>query len=171
MALGGATKFVSLALAPLFAAGEGDRSPLSLVRYAGVLLLVLGTAVIVYLPPGGLGELWDTTLGFQLGRESPFSLWGLHPSLEWLQTALKAGAVALAVALFFVPRRRDMRQVAALGAAVLIALQLAATHWFYFYIVWFAPFALVALLGAHRWASDADAELETPERQAELVPA
>jgi len=37
--------------------------------------------------------------------------------------------------------------VAALGAAVLVALQLAAAHWFYLYIVWFLPFVLVALLG------------------------
>ena len=46
------------------------------------------------------------------------------------------------------PRRRDELTVAALGAAVLIALQLAVTHWFYLYIVWFLPFLLIALLGA-----------------------
>ena len=32
---------------------------------------------------------------------------------------------------------------------VLIAVQLAATHWFYLYVVWFVPFALVALFAAH----------------------
>jgi len=40
-------------------------------------------------------------------------------------------------------------QVAALGAAVLIATQLVAIHWFYLYIVWFAPFVLVALFGEY----------------------
>ena len=40
--------------------------------------------------------------------------------------------------------------VAALGAAVLIALQLTVTHWFYLYIVWFLPLLLIALLGAAR---------------------
>ena len=48
------------------------------------------------------------------------------------------------------PRRVDARTVAALGAAVLIALQLIATHWFYLYIVWFVPFVLVALFAEHR---------------------
>ena len=45
----------------------------------------------------------------------------------------------------YVPRRRDPVKVAALGAAVLLAFEIAAGHWFYLYIVWFAPFALVAL--------------------------
>ena len=57
--------------------------------------------------------------------------------------------VGLAVAVAFVPRRRDTLQIAALGAAVLIATQLLAVHWFYLYIVWFAPFLLVALFGEH----------------------
>jgi hypothetical protein len=37
--------------------------------------------------------------------------------------------------------------VAALGAAVVIAVQLPAVHWFYLYIVWFLPLVLVAVLG------------------------
>ena len=44
------------------------------------------------------------------------------------------------------PRRRDVRTLAALAAAVLIALQLAVEHWFYLYLVWFAPLTWVALL-------------------------
>ena len=36
--------------------------------------------------------------------------------------------------------------MAALGAAVLIALQLTVTHWFYLYLVWFLPLLLVALI-------------------------
>ena len=36
--------------------------------------------------------------------------------------------------------------VCALAAAVLIAAQLAVTHWFYLYIVWFLPPLLVALV-------------------------
>jgi hypothetical protein len=39
--------------------------------------------------------------------------------------------------------------VAALGAAVLIALQLTAIHWFYLYVVWFLPFVLVVVFGAY----------------------
>ncbi len=35
---------------------------------------------------------------------------------------------------------------AALAAAVLIATQIAVEHWFYLYLVWFAPLVWVALL-------------------------
>jgi hypothetical protein len=54
--------------------------------------------------------------------------------------------VALALAVAVVPRRRDLVTVSALAAAVLIAAQLAVTHWFYLYIVWFLPPLLVALI-------------------------
>jgi uncharacterized BrkB/YihY/UPF0761 family membrane protein len=101
-------------------------------------------------PEGGLRELYDRTIGYQAGRPSPFSVWGQVDSLDWLQTVVKAAAVGLALAVAFVPRRPDERQLAALGAAVLIALQLAVTHWFYLYVVWFVPFVLVAMFGAYR---------------------
>jgi len=38
--------------------------------------------------------------------------------------------------------------VCALAGAVTIAIQLPATHWFYYYIIWFLPFALVGFLVA-----------------------
>ena len=53
----------------------------------------------------------------------------------------------LAVAVAFLPRRRDLVGLCALAAAVLIALQLGVTHWFYLYIVWFLGPMLIALLG------------------------
>ena len=58
--------------------------------------------------------------------------------------------MGLALLVAFVPRRPGTRQVAALGAAVLIAMQLAVTHWFYLYVVWFVPFVLVAIFAAYR---------------------
>ena len=63
---------------------------------------------------------------------------------------MKAAAGLLALLVAFLPRRRDAVQVAALGAAVIIALQLAKTHWFYLYVVWFAPLALVAVMAPWR---------------------
>jgi hypothetical protein len=36
--------------------------------------------------------------------------------------------------------------LAALAAAVLIAVQIGVTHWFYLYIVWFFPLVMVAVL-------------------------
>ena len=62
---------------------------------------------------------------------------------------MEGAAVALAIAVAFVPRRRGMIEVAALGAAVLIALQLAANYWLYSYIVWFFPLVIVALVGSY----------------------
>jgi Glycosyltransferase family 87 len=142
LGLGAAAKFVPLALAPLFA----RRRPLV---FGAALALTLAVTVLALVPDAGLRELYDRTIGYQAGRPSPFSVWG-QADLGWLHTAVKAAAVALALLVAFVPRRPDARQVAALGAAVLIVVQLAATHWFYLYVVWFVPFVLVAILGAYR---------------------
>ena len=59
-------------------------------------------------------------------------------------------AVGLAALFFFVPRRRSTVQVAALAAALLIAVQVTANHWFYPYVVWFAPLVLVAVFARQR---------------------
>ena len=142
MGLSAAAKFVTLALAPLFA----RRAP---IVFAAALLLTLVATVAPFVPDGGLRELYDRTIGYQASRPSPFSIWGQVDSLDGLQTVLKVGAAALALLVAFVPRRPDLRQTAALGAAVLIAVQLAATHWFYLYVVWFVPFVFVALFAAH----------------------
>ena len=56
--------------------------------------------------------------------------------------------MALALGVAFVPRFKTPVQVAALAAAVTIAIQLTAGHWFYFYVVWFLPFVLVASFAA-----------------------
>jgi Glycosyltransferase family 87 len=141
VALGAASKFAPLALAPLFA----RRRP---IVFGVALVLTLVVTVLPFVPDGGLREMYDRTIGYQAGRDSPFSIWGQDHSLAWLQTAVKVGAVGLALLVAFVPRRPDVRQVAALGAAVLIALQLGVTHWFYLYVVWFVPFVLVAVFGA-----------------------
>jgi Glycosyltransferase family 87 len=149
LGLGAAAKFVPLALAPLFA----RRRPLV---FAAALALTIAITVLPFIPDGGLRELYDRTIGYQAGRPSPFSVWG-QADLGPLHTLVKVAAVAFALLVAFVPRRPDARQVAALGAAVLIAVQLAATHWFYLYVVWFVPFVFVAILGAYR---------ERPERPA-----
>ncbi len=148
--LGAAAKFAPLALAPLMAAGTGERRWRDLAPYAVALLGSIALLALLFQPDGGLRELYDRTLGYQAGRPSPFSPWGIEPSLAPVQTVVKIGAVGLALLVFFVPRRRTLVQVAALGAAVLVALELAATHWFYLYVAWFAPLALVAFLGALR---------------------
>ncbi|HEX2234521.1 MAG TPA: glycosyltransferase 87 family protein, partial [Thermoleophilaceae bacterium] len=167
--LAGAAKFAPLVLAPLLATGRDDEPrrrawPL----FAAGLGSVLALSVFAYLPDGGLREFYDATIGYQLGRQSPFSIWGLHPSLSWLQSSVKVGGALLAVVVAFVPSHRDTRQVAALAGAVLIAAQLAVDHWFYFYIVWFAPLALAAMFGAYRLGATTSS---VPSRRRDVVPA
>ncbi len=186
--LGAAAKFAPLALAPLFATGcrrgsrqdGAGRRPCSWLVFSAALLAVLAAAFLPFLPDGGPRELYDRTLGYQASRPSPFSVWG---QVEWLQPlhqAVKVGAVALAVLVAVVPRRRSPLQVAALGAAVLVAVELALTHWFYLYVAWFAPLALVALLGPYRGpapplgsepAADPGEVVLVPDRAPEPAPA
>jgi hypothetical protein len=114
--------------------------------FAAAFAITIALAMAQTLLDPGLSTFWESTIGNQAGRDSPFSVWGQEPSLEWLHTAVKAAAVGLALLVAFVPRRRDPVTVAALGAAVLIALQLTVDHWFYLYLPWFLPFLFVALL-------------------------
>jgi hypothetical protein len=149
-ALAGLTKFGPLILAPLLAAGNGDRRPRPLALFTIAFLIVAALVTLPLLPDGGFRELYDRSLGYQASRGSPFSVWGQAPSLHVLQTLTKVGAVALAVAFFFVPRNRSTIQLASLGAALLIAVQVTAKHWFYPYAVWFAPLVLVAVFAQLR---------------------
>ncbi|MBM3666967.1 MAG: DUF2029 domain-containing protein [Actinobacteria bacterium] len=149
-ALAGLTKFGPLALAPLLAAGTGDRRPKQLALFVGAFAAVALAVTLPLLPDGGLSELYDRSLGYQASRGSPFSLWGQDPSLEPLHTAVKVFAVAFGALLFFVPRRRSVIQLAALSAAAMIAVQLTASHWLYPYAVWFVPLTLAATFAAYR---------------------
>ena len=149
------TKFAPLALAPLFARSA---------RAAAGLLAVLAAGLgLVAILDGGLGEFWSRAIVFQADRESPFSVWGWY-DLGALQLVAQVAAAALAVAVAFVPRRRDAISVAALAAAVLIAVQLTAGHWFYLYVVWFLPLMLVASVAGAGRSTDS---IESAEREPE----
>jgi Glycosyltransferase family 87 len=147
VALAGWTKFAPLALAPLFAAqvsGPKSGARRFALAFAGVTLL----CAALVLGSGGLQTFADRTLGFQESRDSPFSIWGqLGDGWAPVQTVVQAAAVLLAVALAFVPRRRDAVGLAALSAAILIATQLGVSHWFYLYAAWFLGPVFVAVLG------------------------
>jgi hypothetical protein len=158
IALAGMAKFAPLALAPLFA--TYSRGALRFVL-GGALALV--PCLLLVLGYGGLHDFYDRTLGFQASRGSPFSIWGLY-GWDTAQAVVQAGAVVLAVAVAFLPRRRDLVGLSALAAAVLIALQLGVTHWFYLYIVWFLGPVLIALLG-----DDEPAERHAPPTYAEQL--
>jgi hypothetical protein len=152
LALAGLTKFAPLALAPLYAAhparGAG-RSRRSVAWFAAGFVVAGALAFVPVLAHNDLRSFWDASIAFQAQRGSPFSIWGLYEGawLDTVQLAVQVVAVAGALALAFVPRRRDLVGLAALSAAILIALQLGVTHWFYLYIPWFFPLVMIALLG------------------------
>ena len=145
--LGAAAKWFPAAVLPLVAVGPGDRDQQTIRKVLAGFVISFGVLIAVFLPSGGLKELWDHTLGYQLSRTDIFSIWALHPGLAPIKVALEAFAVILAVLVAFRPRGpRSLPQVAALAAAVIIAIQLPALHWFYLYIPWFLPLVLVAVL-------------------------
>jgi hypothetical protein len=157
VALAGWAKFGPFALAPLFATHVRGGA----ARFAAGFAVVSALCAALVMASGGLDTFADRTLGFQAGRDAPFSIWGqLGDGWDPLQVAVQGAAVVLGVALAFVPHRRDTVGLAALSAAVLIATQLGLTYWFYLYVAWFLGPLLVAVLarGAGRVSpSPADA--------------
>jgi hypothetical protein len=101
----------------------------------------------------------ERTVGWQLGRESPFSIWDwgqYHaagiPDLRLVQLPLIAIVLVGAMVAAFYPRHRSPLQLAALTAALLIGFELVLTHWSYLYLPWFFPFAAFAVLAPSRAA-------------------
>ena len=137
-----------------------------ILAFSAVSLLVMAQTIL----DPGLATFYDRTLGYQAGRDSPFSIWGQVPSLEPLRAAIIAATALLALALAFLPRRKSLVQVAALGAALLLAIELTAEHWFYLYIVWFLPLVLVALAGLRSPPEAGSARSTPPGRRAEPRP-
>ncbi len=148
-------KFAPLVLIPMLFTYDRKRWRF-LFAFAAV-----ATAVVLWpaIDPG-LHTVYDRTIAYQGGRDSPFSIWGQVAGLEPLRIAILASVGLLAIAFAFRPRRKKLIQVSALGAALLIGLQLTMQHWFYLYIVWFYPLLLVALavrtpFGGHSSAAPA----------------
>jgi hypothetical protein len=163
-ALAGWTKFAALIVAPLW---SGYPEAVRPRRPRGPLLFAAGFAVatlaafsILLLEPDpahAARVFWDRTLGWQLTRESPFSIWDwgqYHaagiPDLRLVQLPLIGAVLAAAVAAAFYPLRRSPLQLAALTGALLIGFELVLTHWSYLYLPWFFPFAAFAVLAPSR---------------------
>jgi hypothetical protein len=135
-------------------------------------VLAFGLTLAVVMLPVFLDHnwhaFWRDSVRYQATRVTPFSVWGLWGGLGVEQKLVEGAAVALAIAVVFVPRKRGVIEVAALGAAVVILLQCAANYWLYSYIVWFFPFVIVALMGAHPRRRE---ELAAASSRLELAPA
>ena len=178
-ALSGWTKFAALVVAPLWLTYPDRR--LSRRFLAGFAAATVAAFSVVLLEPSPLHELrvfWDRTVTWQVGRDSPFSLWdwkqyyarGL-PDLHLVQRALQALLVAGALAAAVLPRRKSPLQLAALTAALLAGFELVLTYWLYTYIPWFFPFAAIAVL-APVAVVRAQVDEQTPQtEQPQLAPA
>jgi hypothetical protein len=152
-AVAGLTKLAPLGLAPVLAThGLADASWRRRIGRVALFVLpfVVVAAVALLVLVDDASTFWDRTIGFQAERGAPFSIWGLY-DLDVLQRIAQVLAVLIALGVALVPRRADERvRLAALCAAVLIALQLVVTYWFYLYLVWFFPLVMLALLGRDR---------------------
>jgi hypothetical protein len=114
---------------------------------AGLASAAVATGWVLLLDGGdGVRAFWDRTIGYQLGRDSPFSVWGQHPGLRPVQIAVMVVVAIVAVAVLRWPRRLDLLTMSALSGALLIGVEFTLTHWFYLYIPWFLPFALLAVV-------------------------
>jgi hypothetical protein len=179
------TKFAALLLLPLWASyTDWRRHWRQKATYVtGFLLATAFSFWILLLEPHPIhaaSVFWDRTFGWQLSRPSPFSIWDWDeypgfPDLHHVQTGLKVALLIAAVAVYFVPRTKNVIQLAALTGALTIGFELVLTHWFYLYIAWFFPFIAFALFAPPlARAVEAEAAEAGPEREREireLVPA
>jgi len=170
-ALAGWTKFAPLLVAPLWASYPEWRGGArqQLVFLGGFLLATAAAFSILLLDPNPIHAahvFYDRTIKFQVGRDSPFSIWDWkqygagYPDLHLVQRALQVLLVIGAIAVYFVPRRKTLRQLAALTAALLIGFELVLTHWFFLYLPWFFPFVALVVLTVER----EPVHVEVPER-------
>jgi hypothetical protein len=157
-ALAGWTKFGALIVAPLWLTYP-DRRPKP--RFVvGFVVATLAAFSVLLLEPNVLHAarvFWDRTLGWQLGRQSPFSIWDWRqyharglPDLHRVQQALEVLLLVGAVVLPFWPRRKSPLQLAALTAVLLLGFELVLTHWSYLYIPWFFAFSAIVTLAPGR---------------------
>ena len=179
VAVSGWTKFASLLLLPLWSGYPEARRP----RNAVVTLFgfALATALVFFVlflepsPAHAARVFFDRTVRFQVGRDSPFSLWDWHqyharglPDLHLVQRGLQALLVVGALALGWWPRRRSPLRMAALTAVVLVGFELVLTHWSYLYLPWLFPFVAMALVA--QLPGEAHPGPETVEDEQQIAP-
>jgi hypothetical protein len=156
-ALAAWTKLAALVVVPLWATFPDARRlrgpTVFAMAFAAVTLLAFWTLLLGGDPIESFRVFYERTFEIQIDRHSPFSPWDwgqYHargiPDLGWLQPILQLLVAGAALALAFVPRRKTPLQLAALSAALLMAFELALTHWVALYIAWFFPFLALAVL-------------------------
>ncbi len=151
VAAGFAIKLYPLVLGPLWLMQGGRRRNPILDFFLGGAAVLIASFWVFFLdgnPIEGARTFYEKTLAFQGDRTSPWTIYTQVPQLGFLQTPLTALVILLGFLVAFVPRKRTVRRLAALSAALVIAFQLTVIYWFYPYVTWFEPFAFLALLTA-----------------------
>ncbi len=112
-----------------------------------LLAALVAPLPIIFMGDGSLSTFWERSLKWQMGRDSPFSIWGQHAeSLGTAQHIAQGFLVALAVGAYLWPPKKSMYRLAAASGALIAGFQLVQTHWFYLYIPWFFPMAMIAFV-------------------------
>jgi hypothetical protein len=145
-------KLAPFALVPMWVAAA-ERRGRALVG-AGVVTVALAVVLVLLGGPAGFADLFHA-LSFQAERGSLLSPWSVMGGHGGAQIVFQAGVIAaIAGAFTRVWSDRtlaaDPRRMAALGAAILLAVQLAANYWSYTYLAWVFPLLAVALLPDER---------------------
>jgi hypothetical protein len=147
----GWVKLAPLALVPVWVAAARRRGR----ALIGAVAVTAASAVVLVML-GGLGGLADMVdaVSFQAERGSLLSPWSVLDA-GGAQVVFQAAVIAaIAGACLRVWSDRalaaDPRRMAALGAAILLAVQLAANYWSYTYLAWAFPLIAVALLTPSR---------------------
>jgi hypothetical protein len=149
---------------------RGER-PLRFAAGFALAGLLIAAAVLVWTPAPSLAGRVDlfveSTVEHQEGfgarqyGSSRHGFWGAHPQSAaiWQRPIAGAGSLlkpsfllfsALALGSFFLARGRSYRQLAALTAMLMAAVQLWKSHVGGTYVEWYLPFLLIALLAVPR---------------------
>jgi hypothetical protein len=151
LAAAGWVKLAPFAAVPLWVVAARRKS--AALAGAALVTLAAGVALLVLGGPAAYRE-FSSAVSFQAERGSlmsPWSVLGAGGVQVVFQAAVVAGIAAACIAVWRDRRlAADPRRVCALGAAVLLAVQLAANYWSYTYLAWVFPLLAVALLTDRR---------------------
>ncbi len=134
---------------------------------AGVILLTFWVLLLNGPPIEAARLFYEKTIAFQGARETPWTIFNQIPALGFLQQPLLAAVIVLALIVAAWPRRRTVRRLAALSAALVIGYQLTTNFWYYPYVTWFEPFVFLALLPATNEKTPLDGESLSHQRSAQ----
>jgi|GEM_PF-76526 DNA-binding SARP family transcriptional activator/tetratricopeptide (TPR) repeat protein len=154
------TKFLPALLASQFLGTRRGR-----MRYALTLVASLAAMLAWPLITSGPAQFLDSTFGYQLiqrGGGIQFSIWTYLPQVAIVARVILAVAlVLLALSPMWRPEVQDVRQCAALAAALLIGAQLLLGYWFYSYLTWCYPLLVIAIIQARSDHEAADTSAMT----------